>query len=66
MEHITITRANAPGIAPVSQTPPGYEVEAEGDNSIAAGLLENGNQRFMVVTQPGSGRCLCVPLPFAG
>ena len=56
MEHITITRANAPGITPVSQTPPGYEVEAEGDYSIAAGLLENGNQRFMVLSQPGSGR----------
>ena len=43
--------ANAPGIIPVSQIPPGYEVDTEGDYNVAAGLLESGDQRFMLFHQ---------------
>jgi hypothetical protein len=52
MERITITMANAPGITPVSQIPPGYEVDTEGDYNVAAGLLESGDQRFMLFHRP--------------
>jgi hypothetical protein len=47
MERITVTMANAPGINPVSQIPPGYEVDTEADYNVAAVLLENGDQRFL-------------------
>ena len=47
MEHITVTLANAPGITPASQIPPGYEVHIEGNYNVATGFLENGNQRFL-------------------
>ncbi|KAH9052919.1 hypothetical protein EDB83DRAFT_2542899 [Lactarius deliciosus] len=47
MERITVTLANAPGIIPTSQIPPGYEAPAEGNYNVAAGFLENGNQRFL-------------------
>ncbi|KAH9063997.1 hypothetical protein EDB87DRAFT_1557455 [Lactarius vividus] len=47
MERITVTLANAPGIFPTSQIPPGYEVPTEGDYNVATGFLENGNQRFL-------------------
>ena len=47
MERITVTMANAPGITPVSQIPPGYEADAEGGYDAAAGLLDSGDQRFM-------------------
>ena len=50
-ERITVTIANAPGIIPVSQIPPGYEVDTEGDYNVAAGLLESGDQRFMLFHQ---------------
>lgn len=49
-EKLVITAANAPGVVPRSYTPPGY-VAPESDYNIAAGFLENGNQR-------------CVPLCF--
>jgi hypothetical protein len=50
-----VTMANAPGITPISQIPPGYEVETEGDYNVAAGLLENGNQRFLLHHGHGLG-----------
>jgi len=47
MERIIVTMANAPGITPTSQTPPGYEVQIGGNYNVATGFLENGNQRFL-------------------
>ncbi|KAH9168854.1 hypothetical protein EDB89DRAFT_2115250 [Lactarius sanguifluus] len=47
MERITVTLANAPGIIPTSQIPPGYEAPTEGNYNVATGFLENGNQRFL-------------------
>ncbi|KAH9003146.1 hypothetical protein EDB86DRAFT_2799637 [Lactarius hatsudake] len=47
MERITVTLANAPGIIPTSQIPPGYEAQTEGNYNVATGFLENGNQRFL-------------------
>jgi hypothetical protein len=44
-ERVTITMASAPGVIPSSQMPPSYEVLTENYN-VAAGYLENGNQRF--------------------
>lgn len=55
VERIMVTMANAPGITPISQIPPGYEVETEGDYNVAAGLLENGNQRFLLHHGHGLG-----------
>lgn len=46
-ERITVTMAGAPGITPISQIPPGYEVQTEGNYNVATGFLENGNQRFL-------------------
>lgn len=40
--------SNAPGITLTSQIPPGYDVETEGNFDVAAGMLENGNQRYML------------------
>lgn len=45
-EKLVITAANALGVVPRSYTPPGYVVP-EGDYNIAAGFLENGNQRYV-------------------
>jgi len=47
MEPITVTMANAPGITPVSQIPPGYDVDTEADYNVPTGLLVNGDQRFL-------------------
>ena len=47
MESITVTMSNAPGVKPTSQIPPGYEVETEGNYDVTAGMLENGNQRYV-------------------
>jgi len=47
VERITITAANARGVLPTSQAPPGYELPTEGNYSVATGFLENGNQRFL-------------------
>jgi len=41
-ESVTITMANAPGVIPSSQMPPGYENQTEGDFNVTTGLLENG------------------------
>ena len=46
-ERITVTMASPPGITPVSQIPPGYEVPNEGNYNTVTGFLENGNQRFL-------------------
>ncbi|THH15557.1 hypothetical protein EW146_g4933 [Bondarzewia mesenterica] len=46
-EHVTITLASAPGVLMRSYAPPGYSDETEIDYNIAAGFLENGNQRFL-------------------
>ena len=54
MERITVTMVNAPGITPVSQVPPGYEVDTEGDYDVAAGLLDSGDQRFMPFQRLGA------------
>lgn len=49
MQRITVTMASAPGITPTPQIPPGYDADVEtgGDYNVAAGLLENGDQRFL-------------------
>jgi hypothetical protein len=45
-QRVTITMVSAPGVVPVSQVPPGYEIPTEGNYNVATGFLENGNQRF--------------------
>ncbi|THU84184.1 hypothetical protein K435DRAFT_733492 [Dendrothele bispora CBS 962.96] len=45
-ERITITSQPAPGFAPKSYAPPGYERPSGGDYNRSMGMLENGNQRF--------------------
>ena len=45
-KRITVTMANAPGIDPVSQMPPGYVEQTEGNYVVTSGFLENGNPRY--------------------
>jgi hypothetical protein len=46
-ERVKVTTANARGVVPRSDAPPGYEVPKEGNYNISVGFLENGNQRFI-------------------